>query len=101
MATHRAALVLYGLGLFLASGALAMAAATPAVAAGIFAAGSLVVYAFLCYVRYLPTPVQVSLFLERRRRLRETLIERAKQSQAPRAGRISDERFQPAAGPER
>ncbi len=100
MATHKAALVLYGLGVFLALGALAMAASTPGVAVGIFVAGSLVVYGFLCYVSYLPTPIQVSQFVERRRRIREALIERARETPR-RAGRISDERFQPAAGPER
>lgn len=99
MPAHRAALVLYGFGAFLAAGALAMAASPVVGALGIFVAGVAVVYAFLCYVQYLPTPAQVTAFVERRRRIRELIEERAERS-AP-AGRISDERFQPAAGPER
>lgn len=99
ISTRRATLVLYGFGVFLALGALAMVASGPMVAASIFVVGCVVVYAFLCYVRYLPTPVQVVRFVERRRRLRELISER-KETGAP-AGWIASERFEPTASPER
>ncbi len=100
MPTHQAALVLYGFGVFLALGALWMAAVTPAVAVVVFGVGTAAVYAFLCYVQYLPTPEQARRFVERRRRIREVLAGRPERAPG-RAGRISDERFYPAAGPER
>ncbi|MEM1116187.1 MAG: MraY family glycosyltransferase [Bacteroidota bacterium] len=96
MPTHRATLVLYGLSAVLALGALAMAALPTLAAAAILGAGSLVVYGFLCYVAYLPTPTQAQAFLERRRR-RAPVPRPA----PPRSGRISDAHLHPASGPER
>ena len=100
MPTHRAALVLYACGVFLTGGALTMAAVATGTAAIVFAAGSVVVYGFLCYVRYLPTPLQATRFIERRRRIRDLMADRVR-TMPPKAGRISDDRFQPAAAPER
>ena len=99
MSTRAAAVTLYGFGAFLALGALAMATMRPAGAALTFLAGSGVVYAFLCYVRYLPTPAAIVRFLARRQRLRQLIADRA--DGAPRAGRVVHERFEPVAGPER
>lgn len=96
VSTRRAALTLYAFGVFLALGAIAMAALRPVMSWAMFVAGSGGVYAFLCYVRYLPTPSGVMRFVERRRRLRRLIGDRE-----PRAGRVSNERFQPTASPER
>ena len=104
MSTPRAALTLYGFGAFLAAGAVAMAGMGVGVAFLTFLAGTAVVYAFLCYVRYLPTPASVARFLSRRRKLRQLLDARvggAADARAPRAGRIAHDRFEPVAGPER
>lgn len=96
MSTRRAALTLYAFGLFLSLGALAMAMMPSALAFLTFLLGSVVVYGFLSYVRYLPTPSGVVRFVDRRRRLRRLIGDRE-----PRAGRVSRERFQPTASPER
>ena len=102
MPTHRAALVLYAFAGFLALGALVMATAPPATAGLVFIGGTAVVYAFLCYVRYLPTPAQVTRFVDRRRRLRERMVEQARMvGETVPAGRVSHGRFQPASAPER
>lgn len=96
MSTPYATLVLYGFSAFLALGAIVMAVLQPLAAGLTFIIGSIGVYAFLSYVRYLPTPTGMVRFVERRRRLRRLMGDRE-----PRAGRVSDERFQPTASPER
>lgn len=95
MPTHRATLVLYGLSAVLAGGALAMAALPAFAAVAVFVVGTLIVYGFLCYVAYLPTPTQARAFLERRN------APPSAPSTPPRGGRISDAHLQPASGPER
>jgi UDP-GlcNAc:undecaprenyl-phosphate GlcNAc-1-phosphate transferase len=102
MSTRRAAVTLYLLGAFLALGAIAMSQMYWRGATLTFLAGTGVVYAFLCYVRYVPTPAGIAQFVARRRRLRRLMEGREDQrSEAPRAGRIAHERFEPVAGPER
>ena len=98
MTTRRAAVTLYGFGTFLALGGVAMAGMRLGPALLVFALGSAVVYAFLAYVRYLPTVGAVVRFVERRRRLRRLMAEREDE---PRGGRVHGDRFQPVAGPER
>ncbi len=108
MSTRRAAVTLYLFGVFLALGALAMAHLRWREASLTFLAGTVVVYAFLCYVRYLPTPSAIARFVERRRRLRQLIDDReevrplrSSQPRVRRAGRVAHDRFEPVAGPER
>lgn len=100
MPTHRAALALYGLGTFFGLGAVWMSKLTESGAAAVFLAGTAVVYAFLAYVDYVPVPIRLRRFAERRRALRARQVEVARHIQA-RGGRVSSDRFEPAAGPER
>lgn len=97
MPTHRATLVLYGFAAVLAAGALLMAALPNLAALAVFVSGSLLVYGFLCFVAYLPTPTQARAFIERRRRPSPPAPRRT----PPRGGRISDAHLQPASSPER
>lgn len=102
MSTRRAAVTLYLFGAFLALGALAMTQMDWKGASLTFLGGTAVVYAFLCYVHYLPTPSGIAQFLGRRRRLQRLMDDRGElRNEAPRAGRIAHERFEPVAGPER
>ena len=120
VSTRRAALTLYGFGAFLSLGAIAMSLVAAVAAVAVFLVGSAGVYAFLSYVRYLPTPGGVARFVQRRRRLRRLINERVNghakdpaddhadgrvsdhvEDRVPRAGRVHSERLQPTAGAER
>jgi len=99
MSTRQAAVTLYMFGAFLALGGVAMSGQRWIPALGTFVAGTGVVYAFLCYVHYLPTPSAVVRFAQRRRVLRGERA--AVGTEGPRAGRVAQERFEPVASPER
>ena len=102
MSVRQAAVTLYLFGTFLALGGVAMSGQRWIPALATFVAGTGVVYAFLCYVHYLPTPAAIVRFAQRRRRLRHLVELRSEDGvEAPRAGRIAHERFEPVAGPER
>lgn len=98
MPTHRAALALYGLGGFFALGAVTMATLSVQGAATTFVGGSLVVYGVLLAMGYAPVPAWAKSSAARRREARARQVEHARQL---RGGRVANERYQPAAGPER
>lgn len=96
MPTHRAALVLYGLGALLGVGALAMATLPALAAVAVLVAGTAVVYGLLCYVAYLPAPRRARTLVERRQAQRT-----ASAKALSRGGRLPESPLQPASGPER
>lgn len=98
MPTHRAALVLYGLGTYFALGGALMAATTAGVSVIVFCVGSLGVYGFLVYTGYFSTPAVFQGVATRRR---ETRLRQVEQARRLRGGRVASDRFQPASAPER
>ena len=68
--------------LLLALGALAMTQMDWKGASLTFLGGTAVVYAFLCYVHYLPTPSGIAQFLGRRRRLQRGAARRKDRARA-------------------